>query len=47
MTTVPFLLAYILTWNLIYNLGSEDKGNNRTTVAQNGHTCKQKMLPAN
>ena len=28
MTTVPFLLAYILSLILIYNLGSEDKENN-------------------
>ena len=28
MTTVPFLLAYILSFILIYNLGSEDKENN-------------------
>ena len=28
MTTVPFLLAYILSLILIYNLGSKDKENN-------------------
>ena len=28
MTTVPFLLVYILSLILIYNLGSEDKENN-------------------